>query len=380
MNSKRSLILAGVLSLGLVPYVLAPAPAAAAEIRRGDDAHIIQRKIRFNDLPRPAQAAVNDEAGRPTDQIKEVWHVTRGGRSVYRVVIGARDRVFALIVDAQGRIWGTQEAADDVRQQVPWDRLPRPVQEVFDRERGGGGNRGNITRITFEERGRRTVYAAYISHPDGLRVVTVDERGRVLGEDDVDWVAPGLGRSSFDDDRFNADLEESDWDNVRYRDLPNRVQSAFDDIRGRSEVEHLHKLTDRTRGTRYVGVVTSRHGERLVVVDEQGRILQDRLLVDEEDARPNRDIELSKHRSRARELALSERASLKYDDLPRAVAKTLDRERDHKEMAHIHKLSSKSAGVRYSVLIIDRKNGHRRLIVDDDGRILDDKRLPRRDD
>jgi len=357
------------------------APALTSSEVRAADARTVtsndrttERRIKFQDLPASVKDGIRDRIGRDADNVTEVTKVVRGNRTMYRALVETREGVTLLFLDADGTTLDVQQAKDYGRDQVPWDKLPAPVQRTLNEERGNGANRGDIQRITIVRRGNTRYYTADITDRDGLRVVRVDEDGRAQEDTDTVRYLSTQGRDR-DDDRFVDDRTDGDWVNLKYDDLPRPVQRAFDEVRGTKELARVRKLSSKSRGVRYMGVIADRDRDRRIIVDDNGRVLSDRGL-DEAASGGNRPAVRDNDRDRpaARDND-RDAASLRYNDLPDRVQKAFDKLRDHRELAHIRKLTGGNQ-VRYQAVIADGQRD-RRVIVSETGEVLEDRRMDR---
>ena len=193
-----------------------------------------------------------------------------------------------------------------------------------------------VTEVYRIRRGNKTIYRAVIEGKQRIRLVRVDAAGKVLNAQE----ALDRGRSQVA------------WDG-----LPKPVQTALNEARGGWENRgDIQRITQTTRkGVKwYCAEITDKDGLRVVWADETGKI---------HDVDPAEELDLADEK---------EKASLKYDDLPNPVQKTMDKLRNHKELAHIDKVVRKGKPTHYVATIAEKGDNDRRIVVNADGKVVSD--------
>jgi hypothetical protein len=259
--------------------------------------------VKYEDTPKAVRNAIDGERGRL--EVKRIDHVNRDGREFYRATIDARGGEDAVIrVSRDGRILSredvrdpddrrdyrgasrgvsrdTRDSRDDLSDTsgtlVKYNSVPARVRDALDRERGGR----DIKSIYQVDRRGETTYRATINDRVGDRVVTLNESGRIVdsygGEartaSDRTGSSRGVRRDIYDD-RPEYSYRNS-GEHVDFDRLPGEVKTV---IGREAKSDRVRDVTRFRSGNRtiYEAVVGTRDDSRVVRVDENGRMLDDR--------------------------------------------------------------------------------------------------------
>jgi hypothetical protein len=293
MNMKRTKawLMSAVIAGGVAGFAPTGGSVAFAKDRDGEE------WVKYEDVPRAVRNAIDSERGR--EEVKRIDHVNRDGREFYRATIDSRGGEDTVIrVNREGRIISRDEirdpderrdyrgsgrgvsrdAGDASGELVKYSSVPNRVKDALDRERGGREIK-SIYRV--DRRGGEATYRATINDRVGDRVVTVNESGRVVdsygGEartaSDRSGSSRGARRDIYDDRPDYSYRNTGEY--VDFDRLPGEVKTVIGREARSDRVRNVQRFQNRGRSV-YEAVIGDRDNPRVIRVDENGRLLDDR--------------------------------------------------------------------------------------------------------
>lgn len=300
--------------------------------------------VKFDQLPRRVRDTIDRERG--THDLRQILRVSSGGRPFYRVIIddrGREDRV--VFVSELGTIMKRTEVPDlnfghgENERWVFYRDLPREVRDALDRARGGR----EVKQIWFVRRDNREFYRCIVEQRGDDVAFRFGPSGKILSIDEVEDVAVGAAEAR------RYEIERERW--VRVDDLPRPVRRAIEDeFRGRPVYRAM--LVERGGRTFYRAVV----GDRVIRIAEDGYVYRDR------------EIDDVVYGPETGDSPYGREVWIKYRDLPRDAAETLDRERrgrDVKMVFHVQR-----GRWEYYRAIIDTRGDDTAVRIGANGRLL----------
>jgi len=166
-------------------------------------------------------------------------------------------------------VGGTAMAQRSGEEWVKYEDVPRAVRNAIDSERG----RYDVKRIDHVRREGREFYRATIDSKGGEdTVIRVDSQGRILSRDEIRDTDERRDYRSSGRSGVSRDLDNTSGEQVKYNSLPNRVKEALDQERGSREVKSIYQ-TSRRGETTYRATINDRAGDRVVTINENGRVV-----------------------------------------------------------------------------------------------------------
>jgi hypothetical protein len=227
---------------------------------------------------------------------------------------------------------------------IKYQDLPRRARETVDKER----RHYEVKQILEMRADGKTTFRVLIDEKGTDRAIFVSEGGKLLKEQEVPD-AGGVGGGSYEK-----------W--IKYNDLPKEVRKTLDKERGHHEVRQIN-FVRRDNREFYRCIVDLKGDDLAVRINPVGKLLS----FQEVD-----DVAIGS-RETARQDYARERA-VKYDDLPRDVRRTLDRERDKWAVKQI--VFVERNGRRFYRCIIDSRPGDRVFRIAEDGYLYADNEVP----
>jgi hypothetical protein len=321
-----------------------------------------EKWVKYEDLPRAVRNALDQQRG--NHEVKKITDVNRNGREFYRAIIDTKGDDSVVRIDTRGRVLsradvddvavgnerGVQRdrsaaAASDRAEHtaVKYNSLPAAVKDTLDRERG---NRD--VKIIYEvHRGDRTYYNAIVDERTGDRSVRITPGGKLLSQEDLREVRTAGARydSSSYDLRRGVD---DDGQRVAFDRLPGQVKTTIGREAGQDRVGNVYEY-DR-RGQRvYEAEAYSPAGTRIIRVDENGRLVNDR------------------------DATAEGRRSLNFQDLPGQVKESIGREAGSSKIGRVVQLTENGHTYYRAQLDNGRSDSSSNWItVDEKGRVVRD--------
>jgi hypothetical protein len=327
---------------------------------RSESAVDNEKWVKYEDLPKAVRNSLDRERG--NHQVKKISSVSRNGRDFYRAIIDEKGNDSVVRIDKNGRVLSSEDVADvavgndrgvqrdrgtvasdrDQSSTIKYASLPDRVKETLDKERG---NRD--VKIVYEvHRGDRTYYNAIVDERNGDRSVRINPSGKLLSEEDLREVRTAGARY----DSSSSDLRrgiEDDGDRIAYDRLPGQVKTTIGREAGQDRVGNVYQY-DR-RGQRvYEAEAYSPAGTRIIRVDENGRLLNDR------DSTPEG------------------RKSLNFQDLPGQVKESIGREAGSSKVGRVVQLNEGNHTYYRAQLDNGRGGSSSWVTVDEKGRVVRD--------
>jgi len=266
---------------------------------------------------------------------------------------------------------------------VKYEDVPRAVRNAIDSERG----RYDVKRIDHVQRDGREFYRATIDSKGGEdTVIRVNREGRILSRDEIrdsderrDYRGSSRGTSRDNTDATDGTL-------VKYNSLPNRVKDALDQERGGRDVKSIYQSSRRGE-TVYRATINDRVGDRLVTINENGRVIDtqggDARTAGgryDDDRSSDRGSDRSSRSSRgARRDVYDDRPEysyrnsgeyIDYDRLPGEVKTVIGREAGSDRVRDVSRFSNGRRTVYEAV--VGTRDDSRVIRVDENGRLLSD--------
>jgi hypothetical protein len=258
--------------------------------------------------------------------------------------------------------------------QVKYDSLPRNVQRALDRER----NDRDVKKIVHVDKENREYWRAIVDGKGGNDIVVViNKDGEVIRRDRVDDVnVIGADRNN-DLRRDRASDRDADrgydgrgtW--VKYNQTPRAVQEALDRERGNADIKQIIRVTSGDE-TYYRATIHDRRGDRMVVVNSRGRLLEEREVGEARLARGRYDTADDERQARVRRDYYNEGERLDFDRLPGEVKTAIGREAGSDRVREVTAYTGRGGGTIYRAEV---SNGDTRRIirVDDQGRVFPER-------
>jgi hypothetical protein len=225
---------------------------------------------------------------------------------------------------------------------IKFEDLPRRARETVDRERRGH----DVKQILEMRRDGHTYFRALIDERGADRAIFVSEGGRVLKATEVPDVAVGAG-------------SDEQW--IKYNDLPEKVRRTLDKERDRHEVKQI-TFVRRDNREFYRCIIDTRGDDLAIRINTSGKLLS----ADEVD-----DVAVGQREIRRYDY--NREQWVKYDDVPRAVRRSLDRERNGRDIKQIMLVDRN--GRQYYRAIIDDRRGDRIVRISEDGYVFDEREI-----
>jgi hypothetical protein len=255
--------------------------------------------------------------------------------------------------------------ARDNEEWVKYEDVPRDVRNALDGERG----REEIKRIDRVSRNGREFYRATIDSRGGSdTVIRVLPNGRIVDRDDVN--DPDDRRDFRSSRGVSRDAAgDTSGEQVKYASLPNRVKDALDRERGGRDIKSIYRV-DRRGETTYRATINDRVGDRVVTVNENGRVIDSY-------GGEARTAGYGSNGRGARRDIYDDRPDYSYrnngeyvdfDRLPGEVKTTIGREARSDRVRNVVRFNNGRRTV-YEAVVGDR-NDPRVIRVDENGRLL----------
>jgi hypothetical protein len=259
---------------------------------------------------------------------------------------------------------------------VRYDDLPREVRRALDRERG---NR-DVKRIVHVDKDKREYWRAFIDgRGDNDLVVLINRDGEIARRgrtdiEDADFGAKrGNGGSGVSRD-ITRDASDRGYDGrgtwVKFNQTPRAVQDALDRERGNADIKQIIRVNSGDE-TYYRALINDRRGDRLVVLNSRGKLLDESEVGEARLARGRYD-DLDDTRSRVRRDYYSEGERVDFDRLPGEVKTAIGREAGSDRVREVTVYSGRGGNTIYRAEVGDRDT--RRIIrVDEQGRVFPER-------
>lgn len=225
---------------------------------------------------------------------------------------------------------------------VKYQDLPRRVRETVDRERG----RHDVKQVLEYRWSDRLVYRVVIDERGSDKMLLLSDSGRILRESDVPDLPVGHG--SFEK-----------W--VKYEDLPRDVRRTLDRERGNHEVRVI-QFVRRDNREFYRCIIDQRGDDLAVRIGPSGKILSMEEVDDWAVGRESARWDYNRERA------------IRFDDVPREVRRTIDRERDGRPVKQVVYVDRNSH--RFYRAVIDDRRGDRIIRVAEDGYLFEEREVP----
>src|SRR5688572_29464401 len=257
--------------------------------------------------------------------------------------------------------------------QVKYDSLPRDVQRALDRER----NDRDVKKIVHVDKDNREYWRAIVDGKGGNDlVVVINKDGEVIRRDRVDDVNATSGRN---DDVRRDRVADSDVDRayngrgtwVKFNQTPRAVQEVLDRERGNADIKQIVRVTSGDE-TYYRATIDDRRGDRMVVVNSRGKLLDEREVGEARLARGRYDAEADERSTRVRRDKYNEGERLDFDRLPGEVKTAIGREAGSDRVREVTAYTGRSGTTIYRAEV---SNGDTRRIirVDENGRVFPER-------
>jgi hypothetical protein len=254
----------------------------------------------------------------------------------------------------------------DGEEWVKYEDTPKAVRNAIDGERG----REDVKRIDHVVRDGREFYRATIDARGGEdAVIRVSRDGRILSREDVrdpddrrDYrgVSRGVSR----------DLSDTSGDLVKFNSLPARARDALDRERGGRDIKSIYRV-DRRGETTYRATINDRVGDRVVSVNENGRIVDSYGGEARTAAARTSGVRRDIYDDRPEYSYRNSGEHIDFDRLPGEVKTVIGREAKSDRVRDVTRYSSGGRTVYEAV--VGTRDDSRVIRVDDRGRMLDDR-------
>ena len=258
----------------------------------------------------------------------------------------------------------------DTNEWVKYEEAPKAVRNAIDSERG----REDVKRIDHVVRDGKEFYRATIDSKGGEdTVIRVSRDGRIMSRDEVNdpddrrdyrGVSRGVSR----------DISDTSGSLVKFNSVPARVRDALDRERGGRDIKSIYEV-DR-RGTRtYRATINDRVGDRVVTVDESGRVVDsyggEARTASDRSSGVSRGVRRDIYDDRPDYAYRNSGEHIDYDRLPGEVKTVIGREAKSDRVRDVTRYSSGNRTVYEAV--VGTRDDSRVIRVDDRGRMLDDR-------
>jgi hypothetical protein len=323
----------------------------------GDRLSSDEKWIKYEDTPRAVRQSLDRERG--NHEVKQITQVNRGGREFYRAIIDDKGNDRVVRFDTSGRVLSSEDVGDvaldngrgvqrSANQRgtdsvvVKYNSLPARVKETLDRERG---NR-DLKIIYDVTRADRHYYNAIIDERDGDRSVRINDAGKLLSEEDLREVRTAGARY----EPSSADIRrgvEDDGTRVAFDRLPGDVKTTLGHEAGQDRVGNVYRYDRRGQST-YEAEVYGPTGTRVIRVNENGRIINDR------------------------DTTAEGRRSIRFDDLPGAVKQSLGRDLKRNQIERVVEITDNGHTYYRAQVHNGRDRDPTWVTVDENGRTVRD--------
>jgi hypothetical protein len=259
----------------------------------------------------------------------------------------------------------------DNEEWVKYEDCPRAVRNAIDGERG----REEVKRIDRVSRNGRVFYRAVIDSRGGTDdVIRVDQSGRILTRQEAD--DPDDRRDYRGSSRgVSRDIGgDTSGEQVKYSSLPNRVKDALDRERGSRDIKSIYRV-DRRGETTYRATINDRVGDRVVTVNENGRVVDshggEARTASERYSGSDRGVRRDVYDDRPDYAYRNNGEYVDFDRLPGEVKTVIGREARSDRVRNVVRFNNGGRTV-YEAVVGDRDNP-RVIRVDERGRLLDDR-------
>jgi hypothetical protein len=257
---------------------------------------------------------------------------------------------------------------------VKYEDVPRAVRNAIDSERG----RYDVKRIDHVRRDGREFYRATIDSKGGEdTVIRVDREGRILSRDEIRDPDERRDYRGTSRGGVSRDVDDTSGEQVKYNSLPNRVKDALDQERGGRDVKSIYQVSRRGETT-YRATINDRVGDRVVTINENGRVV-DSYGGDARTAGGRYDDTRSSGSSRgARRDIYDDRPEysyrnsgehIDYDRLPGEVKSVIGREARSERVRDVTRFNNGRRTIYEAV--VGTRDDSRVIRVDENGRLLE---------
>jgi hypothetical protein len=259
----------------------------------------------------------------------------------------------------------------DGEEWVKYEDVPKAVRNAIDSERG----REEVKRIDHVNRGGKEFYRATIDSRGGQdTVIRVDRSGRIMSRDEVSDPDDRRDYRGSTRGGVSRDLGDTSGEQVKYNSLPNRVKDALDQERGGRDIKSVYRV-DRRGETTYRATINDRVGDRVVTVNENGRVIDsyggEARTASERSSGSSRGVRRDVYDDRPEYSYRNSGEHVDFDRLPGEVKTVIGREAKSDRVRDVTRYSSGNRTV-YEAVVGTRDDSHV-IRVDDRGRVLDDR-------
>jgi hypothetical protein len=253
----------------------------------------------------------------------------------------------------------------DGEEWVKYEDVPKAVRNAIDGERG----REEVKRIDHVTRGKEFYRATINSRGGEDTVIRVSRDGRILSRDEVS--DPDDRRDYRGSSRgVSRDVGDTSGEQVKYSSLPNRVKDALDAERGGRDIKSVYRTTSRGE-TSYRATINDRVGDRVVTVNENGRVVDSYGGEARTAAARTTGVRRDIYDDRPEYSYRNSGEHVDYDRLPGEVKTVIGREARSDRVRDVTRYSSGGRTV-YEAVVGTRDDSHV-IRVDDRGRMLDER-------
>ena len=258
----------------------------------------------------------------------------------------------------------------DGEEWLKYEETPKAVRNAIDGERG----REEVKRIDHVNRDGREFYRATIDSKGGEdTVIRVSRDGRILSRDEVR--DPDDRRDYRGSSRgVSRDIGDTSGEQVKYNSLPNRVKDALDRERGGRDIKSVYRVDRRGEAT-YRATINDRVGDRVVTVNENGRIVDsyggEARTASDRSTGSSRGVRRDIYDDRPEYTYRNSGEHVDYDRLPGEVKTVIGREAKSDRVRDVTRYNSGNRTVYEAV--VGTRDESRVIRVDDRGRMLDDR-------
>ena len=220
----------------------------------------------------------------------------------------------------------------------------------------------------------REFYRATIDSKGGEdTVIRVSRDGRILSRDEVR--DPDDRRDYRGSSRgVSRDIGDTSGEQVKYNSLPNRVKDALDRERGGRDIKSVYRVDRRGEAT-YRATINDRVGDRVVTVNENGRIVDsyggEARTASDRSTGSSRGVRRDIYYDRPEYTYRNSGEHVDYDRLPGEVKTVIGREAKSDRVRDVTRYNSGNRTVYEAV--VGTRDESRVIRVDDRGRMLDDR-------
>ena len=258
---------------------------------------------------------------------------------------------------------------------VKYEDVPRAVRNAIDSERG----RLDVKRIDHVRRDGREFYRATIDSRGGEdTVIRVDRDGRILSRDEIRDSDERRDYRGDRSDRGGVSRDvggDTSGELVKYNSLPNRVKEALDQERGSRDIKSIYQVSRRGE-TSYRATINDRVGDRVVTVNENGRVIDSQGGESARTAggrydepRSSRGVRRDIYDDRPEYSYRNSGESIDYDRLPGEVKSVIGREARSERVRDVTRFSNGRRTIYEAV--VGTRDDSRVIRVDENGRLLE---------